>query len=402
VKSSEVVVVDNASTDGTADFVEPLVDHLICQRRNLGSCAKAAGAERARGEFIVFLDDDASIHPGTIRRMIQRFQADPQLAAAGFTVHGRDGGLEGTALPHVFHGCGVGFRASALSEVGGLDGSFFMQAEEYDLSFRLVGGGWSVEVFDDLHVDHLKTPCSRRNDRTAYYDIRNNLRVAARYLPAPYYRAYWEDWKNRYQWLSSLEEHHGPHARGLIAGSLRSAIERRTYRARRLKPGALEAFFRWGFVGAHVANLARQGVSRIVLADLGKNVYAFYRAAKQARVEVLAVADDRLADPNRAYRGVPIVTADESVTLGAHAIVVSNSAAVFAEQTRRKLIERTPIPVHDWFGSSGVGERRCAASTIPPLRATSHAPTADNIRTGAVFALGPANTPAIARPGTFS
>jgi putative ABC transport system substrate-binding protein len=48
------------------------------------------------------------------------------------------------ALPGVFVGCGVGLRAEAYAESGGLDRTFFMQAEEYDLSFRLAVAGWEV------------------------------------------------------------------------------------------------------------------------------------------------------------------------------------------------------------------------------------------------------------------
>ena len=163
----EVIVVDNASTDGTAQAVRtqfPTVT-LLAEAQNLGSCAKALGVDRAAGRFVVFLDDDSYPRPGTIDRMIEHFEADPQLAAAGFRVHLPDGREECSAFPDVFIGCGVGFRASALSEVGGLDRALFMQAEEYDLSFRLINAGYQVRTFDDLHVDHLKTPCARRSNR---------------------------------------------------------------------------------------------------------------------------------------------------------------------------------------------------------------------------------------------
>ena len=50
-----------------------------------------------------------------------------------------------------------------VREVGGLDRTFFMQAEEYDLSFRLLAAGGKVEIFGDLAVDHWKTPQARRS-----------------------------------------------------------------------------------------------------------------------------------------------------------------------------------------------------------------------------------------------
>ena len=53
---------------------------------------------------------------------------------------------ECSAYPDVFIGCGTGFRRQALVEVGGLPEDFFMQAEEYDLSLRLLDAGWTVEA----------------------------------------------------------------------------------------------------------------------------------------------------------------------------------------------------------------------------------------------------------------
>ena len=150
--------------------------------------------------------------------MCAHFEADPRLGAAGFTVHLPDGSQECSALPHVFVGCGVGLRASALQEVGGLDLSFFMQAEEYDLSWRLLQADWKVKIFEDLQVDHLKSPLARRSERTTFYDIRNNLRIIARYLPQPFADIYLEDWLQRYAWIAESAGHTDAFERGLAEG----------------------------------------------------------------------------------------------------------------------------------------------------------------------------------------
>src|SRR5262245_22041049 len=111
----ELIAVDNASTDGTAEALRDRGDvSLSPLAKNLGSCAKALGVDLARGSLVVFLDDDSYPRPGSIERMIDHFDSDPRLAAAGFTVHLPDGSQECSALPHVFVGCGVGFRAAAL------------------------------------------------------------------------------------------------------------------------------------------------------------------------------------------------------------------------------------------------------------------------------------------------
>ena len=99
----EAIVVDNTSTDGTAEMIRrsfPQV-RLISLGRNLGSCAKAIGVNRAAGQFVVFLDDDSHPRPGSIARMIEHFRDCPGLAQAGFTVHLPDGRRESGALPGV-------------------------------------------------------------------------------------------------------------------------------------------------------------------------------------------------------------------------------------------------------------------------------------------------------------
>jgi hypothetical protein len=289
--------------------------------------------------------------------MIDHFEADARLGAAGFTVHLPNGNLEGGALPGVFVGCGVGFRAEALRSVGGLDPTFFMQAEEYDLSFRLVAAGWSVKVFDDLHVDHLKTVQARRSDWTTFYDVRNNLRVIARYLPSPYYEAYRHDWLERYRWLAERDDHVDAFRRGVRAGRRHEVTERQAYRDRRLGPAALEQFLCWDFVGRQMAELADSGIQRILFADLGKNVFAFHLGAHAMGLEVAAIGDDRFAAPGRRYRGIPVLPREEALALCPDAVVVSNSSAVHAAQTHRELSGRGDLPVHSWFSGPHLGRQ---------------------------------------------
>ncbi len=345
----EVIVVDNASKDGTPDAVVAQSDILLRLRRNAGSCAKSYGVQRARGRFIVFLDDDSFPRPGSVPRMIERFEADPKLGAAGFVVHLPDGRLEGGALPDVFVGCGVGFRAEALRQAGGLDPSFFMQAEEYDLTFRLVGSGWRVKMFPDLHVDHLKTVWARKTARTTYYDVRNNMRIVSRYLPSPYYEIYREDWIQRYRWLARRDGHGPSFARGARAGRWRGVLERWTYRKLRLTPDALEHFFGWDCVHRRMTGLVASGACRIVLADLGKNVFTFHRAAKLAGLVIQAIGDDRFYAAGRRYRGTPIVPLEDALNLGGDAVVVGNSSAVHGTDTYHRLLAKTSQPVHHWF-----------------------------------------------------
>ena len=360
----EIIIVDNASTDGTPDAIEPHVDRLIRLEHNVGSCAKTYAVEQATGRYIVFLDDDSIPRPGSIDRMIEHFQGDPELGAAGFTVHLPGGEKEGGALPGVFVGCGVGFRADALRRCGGLDGTFFMQAEEYDLAFRLVSAGWKIDVFDDLHVDHRKTPQARRSERTAYFDTRNNLRVASRYLRGEHLRAYRTDWTQRYGWLAELDGHDQAFRQGLRNGRYGGWLDRVRFRDRRLNGAALERFFGWSCIERSMATLVEAGVRQIVLAGLGKNVYAYYRAAQKSGVTVSAIGHDRFAGRGRVYRGVSIVTIDEALTRPCDAIVIADSSAVHGTELADRISLATDRPVHHWF--HGGGSQEPAENRLPP------------------------------------
>jgi len=348
----EIAVCVNPSSDNTVKAIrERFPDvRVISLERNLGSCAKAIGVAETRSEYVVFLDDDSHPWPDAIARMFEKFRADKRLGAAAFTVHLPDGRQECSALPGVFVGCGVGFRRAALDAVGGLDGSFFMQAEEYDLSFRLAAGGWKVKTFTDLGVDHLKTPTARLSGRTVRYDTRNNRIVIARYLPDEYEEVYRQDWMQRYRWIGEANGHLRDYWRGRLAGAFRATRDRRTYARWRLSSTAFESLFRVKHIASQMQRLADSGVRRIILADLGKNIYPFVYGAQSAGLEVLCIADDRFARPGRRYRGIPVVETAESLMMKGDAIVVSNASAVHAESRHRALEKATDLPIHRWFG----------------------------------------------------
>jgi hypothetical protein len=198
----------------------------------------------------------------------------------------------------------------------------------------------------------MKTARARRTDRTTFYDVRNNLRVVARYLPDPYYMIYRRDWIQRYDWLAARDGHGRAFARGERAGRWRGMFERLRCRSRRLGPDALEHFFCWDRIRRGMADLADSGIRRIVLADLGKNCYPYYRGARLAGISVSAVADDRFTAPGRHYRGIPILPADEALESAPEAIVVSNTSSVHATATATRLKSRTSRPVFDWLGTS--------------------------------------------------
>ncbi len=372
----ETIVVDNASTDGTAEALRARPDvRCLPLRTNLGACAKQLGIRAARAPLLLFLDDDSSPLPGTLPRLISRLADDESLVAAGCTVHLPDGREECSALPCVFAGCGVGLRTAAVRAVGGLDTSFFMAAEEYDLAFRLLATQGRVELFSDLKVEHRKSPAARHPGRTLGYDARNNLRIVARYLPAAAASTYRDDWLLRYRWLAQAHGHLNEYRRGVAISRWQLLRERWAYRRYRLPAAVFERVFAWDYIERRMMRLAERGVRRVAFADLGKNIYAFVRGARSAGLSVRCIADDRFAAPGRTYRDIPVLPIADAAAQCFDAWVVSNTSYVHARQRARELAPQSAHPVHAWFTEPGNSHKQSTSfqpsvKSPPPAQLT--------------------------------
>ncbi|HEU5160987.1 MAG TPA: bifunctional polysaccharide deacetylase/glycosyltransferase family 2 protein [Streptosporangiaceae bacterium] len=177
----EVVVVDDGSTDGTADIVEGLglPDVRVIRQPNSGKAAALnTGIAAARHELIVMLDGDTIFQPDTVRRLVQPF-ADHRVGgvAGNAKVANRHRGLL-ARWQHIEYvvgfnidrrmydllGCmatvpgAVGaFRRRALRTVGGVSDDTL--AEDTDLTMGVVRSGWQV-VYEPAAVAWTEAPAS--------------------------------------------------------------------------------------------------------------------------------------------------------------------------------------------------------------------------------------------------
>jgi GT2 family glycosyltransferase len=343
----EILVVDNASPDGTATALAELHPdvRLFPLRENLGPCAKNIGLREARGEYVIFLDDDSFPLPRSVARMMHHFENDPHLGAAVFTITLPDGSRECSAYPDVFIGCGTGFRRESLLQVGGLPSDFFMQAEEYDLSLRLLDAGWRVRTFDDLHITHLKTPGARYSERVTQFDVRNNLVLVARYFPEEWVLPYAVDWMQRYAIIARSKGHRRAYLKGLVQGIARSVT---TARRSPVNARTFESFTKIRAIEERMREIKVQlGCERVLFVDLGKNVLAYWLAAKRCGIQVAAIADAKLALARRKYRGIEIVDDETARSLRFDVAVVSNLSPVHAKRRQEQWKLLTDRPVID-------------------------------------------------------
>jgi glycosyltransferase involved in cell wall biosynthesis len=144
-ESMEVIVVDNASTDRTAEIAESFDCRVVQFDKHQIAAVRNAGAREARGEHIAFVDADRSILPEDIFIEIVANLSDPAIYGGG-TRFKPDRWTVATWLFTMFFRVfcklwGVGFvlyymRKSDFDQLGGWNEEMYI-AEDADLSFRM-------------------------------------------------------------------------------------------------------------------------------------------------------------------------------------------------------------------------------------------------------------------------
>jgi GT2 family glycosyltransferase len=189
-----VVVVDNGSTDGTADAVRqrfPEVE-LVASPENLGAVGRNLGVARLATPFVAFCDDDTWWDPGSLARAADVLERFPRLAVVTARIVVEPGGTEdpivaelrdspvrgadwlpGPALGSFLAGASV-LRREAFEEVGGFDERLWLGGEEELMAGDLAAAGWELCYLPDLTVHHQASRArdahKRRRD-----GIRNTL-----------------------------------------------------------------------------------------------------------------------------------------------------------------------------------------------------------------------------------
>lgn len=190
----EVIVVDNGSDDGSADFIEKRFPHtkLIRNSTNRGfAVACNQGASIARGEYIFFLNPDTILQKDSLKKLVEFARSQARLGAVGPRLMGQDGEIQNSVrrfptMRGVFIGrkerlvqklsserpfsvdqiSGAAFliKRDLWRDVGGMDERFFMFYEEVDLCRRLKDLGYNIYYLPAARITHLGGG-SRHKDR---------------------------------------------------------------------------------------------------------------------------------------------------------------------------------------------------------------------------------------------
>ena len=216
-----IVVVDNASSDGTAEAVAqrfPRVE-LVRSPENRGFAGgNNLGIDRALelgADHVLILNNDAEVESGAIRALLEAAAAHPEAGSIGAKILFADppdlvwfagaeydprGGYNGrqrgyrepddgrwAGVRETDRACGAAMLVprAVLERLGGFDESLFLYAEDVEWSLRAARAGFRHYVVGESVVRHHVSAAAggESSPLTLYYGLRNSLVVAERYAP---------------------------------------------------------------------------------------------------------------------------------------------------------------------------------------------------------------------------
>lgn len=196
---AEVWLVDNASTDGSVDYLRPLFPevHFIANKDNHGfSYANNQAIRQSSGEYVLLLNPDTIVGEDVLRGCVDFLDSHPYVGATGVRMLNADGSFalesrRGIPTPftsfckmsglcslfprnrvlgryymqyldpdveapiEIISGAFNMLRRKALDQIGLLDETFFMYGEDIDLSYRMLEAGWQ-NYYLPLNILHYK------------------------------------------------------------------------------------------------------------------------------------------------------------------------------------------------------------------------------------------------------
>ena len=188
-ESIEVLVVDSASSDGTADALEQQFPAVKVYRlhRNLG-CPEGRNVAlaNAKGAYVFCLDDDGWLPPDTIAHCVGLFSLDATIGVVTCRILApgeRISEQKGQKAVRVFNGGASMIRREVLERAGYYPSDFVRQAEESDLALRMLDAGFKIVYTDDAAMFHAPSTINRNRGQFMYYGCRNELFTVVRLYP---------------------------------------------------------------------------------------------------------------------------------------------------------------------------------------------------------------------------
>jgi hypothetical protein len=212
--SYEIIVVDNASSDGSPEMVKGQFPDVlvVCNNNNLGFArANNIGIRKAQGKFLCLVNSDVVVSKGCLEKMIAFMQSQPLIGMMGPQVIGINGAVQRSCMKHptllnmfaraialdsifpkltlmgnqlmtnwkhdilrrvdIINGCFWLIRRQALEGVGLLDEQFFMYGEDMDWCKRFWDAHWEIVFYPDAQVVHYGGASSANSPIKFYVEM---------------------------------------------------------------------------------------------------------------------------------------------------------------------------------------------------------------------------------------
>jgi hypothetical protein len=190
-KNIEVIVVDNASTDGTVEMVKsefPSVQ-FIEMNNNVGIAGWNEGFKAAQGDYVLVLDDDSYPNRESIELAVEMLEREPIFGIVAMEVWNNGKGISQTEYLRgdycrTFIGCGAIIRKKIFENTGYYEPLLFLYAHEDEFSMRVIDNGYLIKYMPNTKVIHESSQTHRQvialkniDRRKVYYSTRNLLTI---------------------------------------------------------------------------------------------------------------------------------------------------------------------------------------------------------------------------------
>lgn len=209
----EIIMVDNASRDGSAEFIEELFPQIKIIKLSLNTGfagGNIEGLKYASGDYIMLLNNDVAIDMDCVNNLVASMEKHPDvgIASAKMLVYGKDiidsagdgfstslkGFKRGEGLQanhydneeYIFGACAGAaiYRRKMIEEIGFFDEDFFLIHEDTDLNLRAQLAGWKVLYVSSAIAYHkVRSTIGNMSDTAIYYSLRNCELVRMKNIP---------------------------------------------------------------------------------------------------------------------------------------------------------------------------------------------------------------------------
>lgn len=190
----DIIVIDNASTDGTSEEIKTLHPdiELIRIKVNKGIAGWNDGFSAARNKYILVLDDDSHIESGLIEAIAYLEKNDtvgilalnittgPYLTDSWIWQNGKPWQHEENILG--FFGCGAIIRKDVYDRIGGFAEWLGVYAHEWEYGLRCMEAGYEIKYFKHSSIVHRASPINRSPKRLQVFGSRNEMGIIYKYF----------------------------------------------------------------------------------------------------------------------------------------------------------------------------------------------------------------------------